>query len=242
MRRLSRMGVVARCAGAALVAGLVAATPMYGSGQTARQQTGPDRVGARDLALDLDAEGPSMRPAPVPRGYALVIGVGDYRNLEPSKQLPFARSDAEAMYRVLISHEGGAFPAENVRMLTGAQASLANVRQAVEEWLPSVAAPSDRVVVYFVGHGFVKDGRGYLAPWDVDPDRLEETAYPMASLGDVMANRVRAHWKVLLTDACHSGKVTAETTNEALDRQLGSLPRNFLTLSAATEREQALLR
>ena len=117
--------------------------------------------------------------------------------------------------------------------------SDANIRHALEEWLPSVAQPSDRVVVYFVGHGFVKDGRGYLAPWDVDPSRLHETAYPMTTLGDVMANRVQAHWKVLLTDACHSGKINAETTNEALDLQLSSMPRNFLTLAAATAREQA---
>ena len=80
---------------------------------------------------------------------------------------------------------------------------------------------------------------GYLAPTDVDPRRLEETAYSMAALGDVMANRVQAHWKVLLTDSCHSGKINAETTNEALDREYGNLPRSFLTLTATREREMS---
>ena len=61
----------------------------------------------------------------------------------------------------------------------------------------------------------------------------------MAALGDVMANRVQAHWKVLLTDACHSGKINAETTNEALDLQFNALPRSFLTLTATREREQS---
>ena len=102
-----------------------------------------------------------MQLPPVPRGYVLVISVGEYRNLDASWQLLFAQSDAEAMYRVLISHEGGAFPPENVRLLTGAQATLSNVRHAIDEWLASVATPADRVVVYFAGHGFVRNGRGY---------------------------------------------------------------------------------
>ena len=242
MRCPSEMKSAARRLCAVVAAGLaVAATPSIGAGRAARNQTQQNQVGARDLTLDLGAgdEG-SVLAQTVPRGYALVIGVGDYLNLDESQQLPFAESDAREMFRVLISQEGGAFPPENVRVLTGEQASLAHIRQALEEWLPSVAAPDDRVVVYFVGHGFVKDGRGYLAPWDVDPSRLGETAYPMAALGDVMANRIQARWKVLFTDACHSGKINAaETTNEALDQQLNSLPQNFLNFSAARERQQA---
>ena len=208
------------------------------AGPPAAREAGQDRPQKRDLVLET-ADRQTVELPAVPRGYALVIGVGEYRNLDETKQLLFARSDAEAVYRVLISQEGGAFPPENVRLLTGARATLANIRQALEDWLPSVATPVDRVVVYFAGHGFVHEGRGYLAPADVDPRRLEETAYPMSVLGDVMANRVRARWKVLLTDACHSGKINAETTNEALDRQFGSLPHSFLTLTASREREQS---
>ena len=227
--------VVAR---AGVVLGLfLLAAPLGAAGQAPRQ-TAQDQPRGRDLVFEAP-DGETVQLPTVPRGYALVIGVGEYRNLDASKQLLFAQSDAEAMYRVLISHEGGAFPPENVRLLTGARATLANIRNALEEWLPSVATPADRVVVYFAGHGFVQNGRGYLAPTDVDPRRLEETAYSMAALGGVMANRVQAHWKVLLTDACHSGKINAETTNEALDRQFGSLPRSFLTLTATREREMS---
>ena len=57
--------------------------------------------------------------------------------------------------------------------------------------------------------------------------------------GDVLANRVKAGWKVLLTDACHSGKINAETTNEGLEAQWSALPASFLTLTATTEREQS---
>src|SRR5262245_27921934 len=175
----------------------------------------------------------------IPRGYALIVGVGGYPNLDASKQLRYSESDADAIYRVLISAAGGAFPAENVKFLKGSQATLANIRRELEEWLPRVVQPADRVVVYFAGHGFVKDGRGYLAPHDVQPDRLAETAYAMGAVGDVLANRVKANWKVLFTDACHSDKINAETTNETLEQQFSALPGNFLTLTATTEREQS---
>ena len=234
MSHRNRSAVVGRIGG---VLGLsLLATSTSAAGQA--PQTEQDRPRGRDLVFEAP-DGQTVQFPTVLRGYALVIGVGEYRNLDASKQLLFAQSDAEAMYRVLISHEGGAFPPENVQLLTGAQATLANIRNALEEWLPSVAAPADRVVVYFAGHGFVQNGRGYLAPTDVDPRRLGETAYSMAALGEVIANRVQAHWKVLLTDACHSGKINAETTNEALDLQFGSLPRSFLTLTATREREMS---
>jgi uncharacterized caspase-like protein len=48
------------------------------------------------------------------------------------------------------------------------------------------------VVVYFAGHGFVERGRGYLAPYDVDPDHLDSSGYSMTTLGDVLATRVKA--------------------------------------------------
>jgi tetratricopeptide (TPR) repeat protein len=203
----------------------------------AQTQTAPVQT-PRDLIL-----APSNKPLQVknavPRGYALIVGISQYQHLDESKQLRFPESDADAFYRVLINHEGGAFPSENVRFLKGSQATLANIKDALETWLPSVAQPADRVVVYFAGHGFVQNGRGYLAPYDVQPDRLDATAYAMSALGDVLANKVGANWKVLLTDACHSGKINAETTNEALEQQFKTLPASFLTLTATTEREQS---
>ena len=199
---------------------------------------GAQQQAPRDLVL-APKNKPLQTKTAVPRGYALIVGIAKYQYLDDSKQLRFPETDADAFYRVLISHEGGAFPSENVHFLKGSQATLANVKQELEVWLPSVAQPSDRVVVYFAGHGFVQNGRGFLAPYDVKPDSLESSAYPMSTLGDVLANKVGAGWKVLLTDACHSGKVNAETTNEGLEEQFKSLPASFLTLTATTEREQS---
>ena len=203
----------------------------------ASQQRDPQ---GRDLVFEPDGPAAAKLTTPtVPRGYALVVGVSKYKNLAAPLQLDSPEKDAEAVYRVLISQAGGAFPAENVHVLLGPKATLENIRYEIEVWLPSVAQSTDRVVVFFAGHGFVKDGRGYLAPSDVDPSRLDATAYPMTRLGQVLATQVKANWKVLLADACHSGKINPETTNEKLDQQFSGLPKDFLTLTAATERERS---
>ena len=107
----------------------------------------------RDLVLETPADMRKLPPGTIPRGYALVVGVAQYKNLDASKQLQYPESDAESIYRTLINHEGGSFPAENVHLLKGRDATLANIRRELEVWLPSVATPADRVVVYFAGHG-----------------------------------------------------------------------------------------
>ena len=75
---------------------------------------------------------------------------------------------AASKVSALISQEGGHFPAQNVHRLIGPQATLANLRNELEHWLPENAKDDDRVVIYFAGHGFVLDGKAYLAPYDVD--------------------------------------------------------------------------
>ena len=173
----------------------------------------------------------------VPRGYALIVGISNYKNLDAKRQLRFAESDAQSIYRLLISKEAGAFPPENVHILTGAKATLQNIKYELETWLPSVAQPSDRVIVFFAGHGLVDKGRGYIAPYEVDPNNVQSTAYSMDTVGEVMSQRIKSRWKVLLADACHSAKINVETTNEGLGDAFSKMPANFLTLTATTERE-----
>ncbi|MDQ2901211.1 MAG: caspase family protein, partial [Acidobacteriota bacterium] len=89
----------------------------------------------------------------IPRGYALIIGIANYKNLAADAQLKFSERDAESIYSVLISKEGGNFPAENVHKVIGSAATLKRIREELEEWLPLTTHDDDRVVVYFAGHG-----------------------------------------------------------------------------------------
>src|SRR3989440_12438550 len=95
--------------------------------------------------------GPVSIPGPqavrIPRSYALVVGIANYQNLAAPQQLQFPERDAEAIYSILISTEGGNFRAENVHKLIGAKATLAGLRHELEEWLPSVTKDDDRVLI-----------------------------------------------------------------------------------------------
>jgi tetratricopeptide (TPR) repeat protein len=176
----------------------------------------------------------------IPRSYALVIGIGQYPNLPPTAKLDFAERDAEAVYSILISPEGGNFRAENVRKLTGARATLANIRKELETWLPAAAKPDDRVLVYFAGHGFVdpKSGKAFLAPYDLNPNDIAGTGYGMDQLGKIIGSSVQAKWKVLLTDSCHSGAISPEQ-GEVVNRSLLDLNRSMFSMTASRARERS---
>lgn len=204
---------------------------------TAAQQ--PSNLGKRDLDIQaLPAATVQKNMDSVPRGYAVVIGVAKYEKLDAEDNLSFPESDAENIREALISKQGGAFPDANVKLLVGRNATLQNIRQALEEWLPSQVQEQDRAVVYFAGHGFVKGGKGYLAPWDVDPASPDTTGYPMEMVGKDLQH-LKAKWKVLLVDACHSGKIVGGSTDEAVNSELGQLPSGFLNLSATGARESS---
>lgn len=214
---------------AALWALLLAAAPVAA-------QPKPSQTGQRDLYTE-EARPPAPRPS-IPRSYALVVGISNYQNLKPEQQLRYAERDAESMFSILISTEGGNFPAENVHLLTGAKATLANLKRELEEWLPSVTKDGDRVLIYFAGHGFVAGGRGHLAPHDIKLTDIAGTGYPMTRLGEVFGSKIKGRWKVLLADACHSGAISPEAT-ETINRGLVDLGRSVFVMSASRDREQS---
>ncbi len=175
-----------------------------------------------------------MKVPDVPHGYAVVIGISAYKNLPAKDNLSYAEKDAENVYSALINKEAGNIDYANVVKLIGPDATLAKVRNALEVWLPSKAQPGDRVIVFFVGHGVVDENkRGYLAPYDVDTSNIANSAYPMDRLGKVLSENVKAGWKVLLVDACHSGQITVNSTPEQVIQSLHGLPQGVLTLTSS---------
>ncbi len=204
----------------------------------AQQQPKQDQKKGRDLKYEENNTAPAPSVA-VPRGYALIVGIANYKNLPSKSQLEFSERDADAIYSILISPEGGNFRAENVHRLTGAQATMANLKRELETWLPSVAKEDDRVVIYFAGHGFISEGRAYLAPYDLDPANIPGTGYPMETLGQVAGSRIKAKWKVLLTDACHSGAITPDAEAQALNQSLLDMSRSMFSLTASRDRERS---
>ncbi len=180
-----------------------------------------------------------LGPVTIPRSYALVVGISHYANLPQSAQLHYPGRDAEEMYTTLISPEGGQFPPENVHRLIDREASLSNIKKELEQWLPSVTKPDDRVLIYFAGHGFVAGGKGYIAPYDIDLHNVANTAYSMDQLGQVIGSQIKGKWKVLLTDSCHSGAITPEADRAELNKTLLDLRTSLFSLTASRDRESS---
>jgi tetratricopeptide (TPR) repeat protein len=204
-------------------------------GQTPPKAQAPQQ---RDLKVEkIEAPPPGITEA-IPRSYAVVVGISHYRNLASEQQLDFPEADANSIYTILISPEGGNFKAENVHVLTGAKATLAAMRHEIDDWLPSVAKDDDRVLIYFAGHGFLYQTKGYLAPFDFDPSRIVASGYPMDELGSVIGSKIHARYKILLTDSCHSGAISPEDS-EALNHTLSGLQPSLFSLTASRDRERS---
>ena len=197
----------------------------------------------RGMIMEPRARRP-ISSADVPHGFGLVIGIGGYANLPPTKRLRYSEHDAETIYNALIDPTGGNFKPEEIRKLIGPDATLASIKNALEVWLPSKAREGDRVIIYFAGHGFLNEsGRAYLAPYDVDLDRLEETAYPTDEFAKTVGTKIKARWKVLFADACHSGAITPdmmERVNDTLQSFRAESPDlNILAFAASRKRESS---
>ena len=214
-----------------------AVTPGSGTVTGAAQDPQNGAPASRDLKQVQPKQAATV--VTIPRSYALIVGISTYKNLPASAQLQFPNRDAEDMYAALISPEGGQFPAENVHKLINERATDANLRHELEDWLPSVTRDNDRVLIYFAGHGFISGGKGWLAPYDVDTHNIAGTAYSMDALGATVGGRIKGKWKVLITDACHSGAITPESDPQQINQSLLDLRKSLFSLTASRDREQS---
>ena len=206
---------------------------------TDSQQAQPSQTGGESRDLKPLQQRPGAAVVSIPRSYALVIGISAYKNLPASAQLAFPNRDAEDIYAALISPEGGQFPAENVHKLINERATIENIRHELEVWLPSVTKDDDRVLIYFAGHGFVADGKGWLATYDVNIHDIPNTAYSMDKLGVEIGGKIKGKWKVLITDACHSGAITPEADRAQVNQTLLTTSKSLFSLTASRDREQS---
>ena len=61
----------------------------------------------------------------------------------------------------------------------------------------------------------------------------------MADLGHTFGGKIKARWKVLLTDSCHSGAITPEADVQTIKRSLLDLNTSLFSLTASRDRERS---
>ena len=157
--------------------------------------------------------------------YALVVGISHYGN--GIESLQYANRDAAVFADFLRSKAGGSVPSENIRFLQDSTASSGALYEGLY-WLTKVAKENDLVYIYFSGHGDI-DGdlilkNGYLLCYNSPPSEYINFALSVSNLNEY-ANTLSAGKKanvVLITDACHSDKISsAENRGPLLEGLLG---------------------
>lgn len=144
----------------------------------------------------------STAPAEVGRRIALVIGISSYEKLPASLSLDTPRTEAARVAAAL--EQGAGF--DQVRLLTDASASYANVQSVLEEQVSKEVQWRDLFLVYFVGQGIGGDyGDPRLLFYDTDPDQLETTSVSVRDLAALLQKWVPASRYVVVTDAAHEG-------------------------------------
>ncbi len=144
---------------------------------------------------------------------AIVIGVSKYED-ERIDPLTYAHKDAELFAAFLQSPAGGSVPLENMRLLTNEKATNGNFVKETQ-WLIETCKSGDKAFIYFSGHGDVEritnDQTGYLltynTPFNLYPGGAFSLAYLQTVINTLESKQVKV---VLITDACHSGKLAGE--------------------------------
>jgi len=137
------------------------------------------------LSIDVDQIPPRVQGFDRRTSYAVVVGIGGYRE-EGVPKLKYAKRDAEVVARHLTALSG--YPPENVRVLTDERALLVDLQETFEDWLPRLATSSGTVFVYLVGNAVLNPESGdmILVPYEGRQD-LTRRGYSLRRLQEVLA-------------------------------------------------------
>jgi tetratricopeptide (TPR) repeat protein len=163
-------------------------------------------VGSPASAQDQSRSGQTSRT------WAVVVGISKYERLPGGQQLQFADRDASAFADALKKAGTGG---GDVRLLTGAGASLAAIKSAVGNWLAKSASESDTVILFFSGHGIYERefGEAYLLGYDSDPKDPYTSAFSVSELREALKTRVRTRRVLVLIDAVRRDFFDPEATD-----------------------------
>jgi hypothetical protein len=150
---------------------------------------------------------------------ALIIGVSRYQSPE-LKPLPGVAKDVPGMMAVARSL---GFGDTQIRVLQNEQATLANIRSAMRDWLGRDVGTNDGVLLYFSGHGshVVDENRDETDGQDelltaYDTRYVRDAAKKVVGIANVLVDdelgehlrRIPSRNIIVIIDACHSGTVT----------------------------------
>jgi hypothetical protein len=148
--------------------------------------------------------------------YALVVGVSQYSAKPGLATLPSAALDARALASALTDQAG--FKRENVSILTDAEASQAQIRNALRNFTAR-PAPDDLLIIFFAGYGLhdpLDPSKLYLAAYDTQLGQVADTGIAVDDLKFTLGSSIRSRQALLLFDVNHSIQGDWATKNNNL--------------------------
>lgn len=155
---------------------------------------------------------------PAPAKLALLVGINDYKYSQQISPLAGSINDVEDMFQLLTTKFE--FPRENIVVLKDAQATHANIIDAIRNHLIAKAKPGDIVVFEFSGHGSqMKDTSGKeisgldetIVPYDSRDPAGKVFDISGAELHGLLLQLVQKTQNVtFILDSCHSGTLVRD--------------------------------
>jgi hypothetical protein len=139
-----------------------------------------------------------------PQALAVVFGVETMTHGPPAT---FAAADAKTAARYF--QEALGIPRDRIELLLDAEVTLGQLQRIFgkDGWLARRSTPDTEIFIYFAGHGMAALDKftPYLLPADGDPDYLEQTAFPLDAMMD-MLDALGARRTTLFLDVCFAGR------------------------------------
>ncbi len=142
------------------------------------------------------------------KGFALLIAVNESKIERWA--LKDVLNDAQQLEKVLLAPSRCGYARDNVRLVSGTAASEAGIKDGLA-WLQEKVEtePDATAIVYYTGHGDMRDGVSYLVPYNVNDKNFAGTALR----ADVFAAAVQAiapKRMLIVLDCCHAEGMRAK--------------------------------
>lgn len=172
-----------------------------------------------------------------PRVHLFGVGV-DYYETDALASLNFAKRDVRTLSETMTARDGVSSELASTTLLGDRRATADTILTKLEE-VVSTAAPGDRLVLFFAGHGLRDDkGRFFFGLSNTDLDALDETALGWDRVAGLLQRRdIRV---TVLLDACHAGAAGTgafATNDEAVGALIDKTSANVTVIAAAKGRQ-----
>ncbi len=165
--------------------------------------------------------------------WAIIVGISKYQTA--SLNLKYADRDAEKLYQMLLTPQGGHFQEEFICKLTNKTATRSNINRALRAFLKK-PAKEDLVLIYFACHGAPDPERPsnvYLLTYDSDPKDIAGTALPVNDINRALKDTLHSEKVIILADTCHSAAIGGGIRSRKLDESTALINRYLKEVSTA---------